>query len=367
MKRKYKLKKKAFIVLLLIILIPILLITLLISHLKNKSYSLEYNINDYKINENYDSNKELYYYEITYNKVEYNFIYESKYLKEKKLINDISSKEENGLLCLFIESDYIKSNPLCSNEEGVVYYKINDEEEKEPKIINNYTVYDEIDNIYLWTYKSLSYIKKDELKNIKLFKKDIYDIPLAFKINDYIILPDYEQTYSFDKIYIIDLNNNKVDTWKLKYDISFDSVILGYNDKSVFLLDKKNEIEYELVPHKQKMRIVGTSSKDGVVYINGESKKASIKELLNKNKEFQYINNYHYYVEEDGLYLKYLDSEIKTKVSNKNITSIISIDKDEIYYLVKDELYSFNLKNGEQKLIKYSDWEFNHENLIFIK
>ena len=49
MKRRYKLKKKALIVLILIFLITIYLISLLISHIKNKSYSLEYNIDDYKV------------------------------------------------------------------------------------------------------------------------------------------------------------------------------------------------------------------------------------------------------------------------------------------------------------------------------
>lgn len=368
MKRKYKLKKKNFIVLILIIIIIIFLISLLISHIKNKSYSLEYNINDYKINENYDSKKELYYYEITYNKIRYNFIYNSKYLKEKKLIKDISSKEENDLTCLYIESDFITSNPLCSNKEGIVYYEINRvEEDKEPKNINNYEFYEDVDNVYLWTYKNISYLKGGSLEDINLFKKDIYDIPLATKINEYLIIPDYEQSYSFNKLYLINLNNNRLDTWKLKYDISFDSIILGTNKDSLFILDKKNEIEYELVPYKQKMRIVGTSSKQGIIYEYGESRKVTIKELINSNKTFKYSNNYHYSVEEDGLYLTYLDSSIKTKITNQEITSVISIQDDEIYYLVKDVLYKFNLKDGVKKLIKYSDWEFNHDNLIFIK
>ena len=368
MKRKYKLKKKPLIVLILIILIIIFIITLLISHIKNKSYSLEYNIDDYKVNENYDSAKELYYYEITYDNVKYNFIYNSKYLKEKKLIKDISSKEENDLTCLYIDSELIQTNPLCNIDNEIVYYQINRvEEEKEPKTINNYKVYEDMDNIYLWTYKNISYIKNDELNNINLFKKDIYDIPLATRINEYLLIPDYEQSYSFNKIYIINLNNNKVDTWKLDYDIAFDSSILGINDKSLFIIDKKNNIEYELVPHKQKMRIVGTSSKQGIIYEYGEDKKVSVKEIINSNKTFKYTTNYHYVVEEDGLYLTYLDSNIKTKISNQNITSIISIKDDEIYYLVKDTLYSFNLKDGIKKIIEYSDWEFNNDNLIFIK
>ncbi|MBQ4030195.1 MAG: hypothetical protein II625_00450 [Bacilli bacterium] len=367
MKRRYKLKKKPLIVLILIILITIFLISLLISHLKNKSYSLEYNINGYKVNENYDSNRQLYYYEITYNDYEYNFIYNSKYLKEKKLIEDISSKEENDLTCLYIESDYIESNPLCNNGKEVVYYQINRvEEEKEPANINNYEYYADVTNVYLWTYKNVSYYSKGELKDIKLFSKDIYDIPLAARINEYLLIPDYEQSYSFNKMYIVNLNTNKVETWKLKYDIAFDSTVLGYNDKSLFIVDKKNNIEYELVPHKKKMRIVGTKTKQGIIYEYGETKKVSVKEIINSNKTFKYQTNYHYSIESDGLYLTLLDSNIKTKVSNQEITSIISVKEDEIHYLVKDTLYSFNLKDGIKKLIKYDDWEFNHDNLIFI-
>jgi len=367
MKRRYKLKKKPLIVLILILLVIIFLISLLISHLKNKSYSLEYNIDDYKINENYDSNKELYYYEIKYNNVEYNFVHKSKYLKEKKLIKNVSSNEENALTCLYIESDYLSTNPLCSKEGKVVYYKTNEETTKDEKEINNYTFYNNVSNVYLWTYKGVSYMKGNDLKEITIFSKDIYDVPLSTVINNYLVIPDYEQNYAFNKVYLINLDNNKKDTWKLKYDISFDSVVLGINKESIFILDNKNKIEYELVPHKQKMRIVGTDNKQGVIYEYGELKRKSLKEIQNSNLRFKYSNIYHYETTDEGLYLKYLDSNIKTLITDKKITSVISIREDEIYYLVDDILYRFNIKDGETKLIKYADWEFNHDNMIFIK
>ena len=131
------------------------------------------------------------------------------------------------------------------------------------------------------------------MNEIKLFDKDIYDIPLATKINEYILIPDYEQEYSFNRIYIINTENNKVDKWKLKYEISFDSYLLGINDKSVFILDKKNKREYELVPHKKKMRIVATKNRQAVMYNNGEIVKESMKSLLNNPHQFTYKNNYH--------------------------------------------------------------------------
>lgn len=367
MARKYKLRKEALIVLIIIVLIVGLLLTLLISHLKNKSYSLEYNIKDYSVNENYDSKKELYYYEISNKESKYNFIYESKFLKDKKLISDISTEEIKGLDCIAIESDFIKTNPLCKNENENVHYKLLEEPEIEEKELNNYLVYNDISNVYLWNYKKIINIKKDQAKEINIFKKDIYDIPLATKINEYLVIPDYEQNYSFNKVYIINLSNNKVDTWKLKYDISFESIVLGIDNKSIFILDKKNDIEYELVPHKKKMRIVGTSNKQGIIYDYGELKRVSISEIKNSNILFTYARKYNYVVENNKLYLKYLDYDLKTLVSNKDITSIVYISDDEVYYLVVDTLYKFNPKDGEQVLVKYSDWEFNNNNLIFIK
>ena len=367
MKRRYKLKRKPLIVLILIILITIFLVSLLISHLKNKSYSLEYNINDYKINENYDSSKELYYYEIKYENVEYNFVYQSKYLKEKKLIKDISSEEKDSLMCLTIESDYISTNPLCSRDGQVIYYNLDPETIDGGKELGNYLYYNDTSDVYLWTYKGVSYQKGDDLKEIKIFNKDIYDVPLSTVINNYLVIPDYEQNYAFNRVYLINLENNKKEVWKLKYDISFDSTVLGINEDSLFILDNKNQIEYELVPYKQKMRIVGNSNRQGVIYEYGELKRKTIKEIKNSSLVFKYKNVYHYQVTDEGLYLKYLDSNIKTLITAKKITSIVSIKNDEIYYLVNDTLYKFNLKDGETKLIKYADWEFNNTNMIFIK
>ena len=40
----------------------------------------------------------------------------------------------------------------------------------------------------------------------------------------------------------------------MKYDISFQSRIVGVNNKSIFLVDEKNKEMYEIVPHKKKIR-----------------------------------------------------------------------------------------------------------------
>lgn len=377
MKKKYKIKKSAIIIMCLILIAFIALI-IIFAISKSHSYSVEYNIDDYGISENYDRTEKLFYYEITYNNIDYNFIYNSKYIKERKLIKNINKYEKDDYTCLLIESDYINSKPLCSNKEEIIDYHLVPEEIKEnfndyhessieeETTYENYKIYNKDNRVLIWSYKGFNYINKDNIEFIKLFDKDIYDIPHATKINNYLVIPNYEQEYNFNEVYIIDLDTIEVDKWKLDYDISYDSYILGTNDKSIFIIDNKTKREYELVPHKKKMRIVATSNKQGVVYNNGNLEKISMKKLISSNYTFTIKNNYKYTIKDNTLYLSYLDKDIKTKISNQKISSIILIEEDTVYYLVNNTLYKYNIEYGETKLINYSEWEYNNKNLIFI-
>ena len=109
-KRKYRLKKGAIVFFAVLgILILLGIIVLLFNVFKTKSYTLNYDIKEYSISENYDKNKELYYYEIEYKNVKYNFIYNHKYIKERQLINNVKRYEDEDYVCLTINSDYIES------------------------------------------------------------------------------------------------------------------------------------------------------------------------------------------------------------------------------------------------------------------
>lgn len=376
MKKKYKLKKSAILAICLFIIIIIAL--LILTFAKTHSYSLEYNINEFGISENFDSSENLYYYEITYNNVDYNFVYNHKHIKEKKLLKGIKKYEKDNYICLLIESEYISSYPLCSEDDTLIDYHLIPESLKEEMDYNidtlkeldlsygNYKIFNSDNKILIWSYKGFNYINGNDIKFIELFKKDIYDIPHATKINNYLVIPNYEQEYNFNEVYIINLENNEVKKWTLDYEISYDSYILGTNDKSIFLIDNKSKREYELVPHKQKMRIVATSNKQGVVYNNGTMEKVSMKKLISSNYSFIPKNNYHYILENKTLYLSYLDKKSKIKISNEKISSIVYINNDNIYYLVDNTLYKYDLRYGETKLITYSEWQFNSKNLIFI-
>lgn len=376
MKKKYRLKKSAITV--LVIFIFLIALIILLSFVNSKSYSVEYNIFEYDISENYDKDKELYYFEITKDKLTYSFIYEKEYLKEKKIIKDIKEYSEDDYTCLTIHGSLIKSYPLCSYQSEIIDYHLVPETLKEriseyiktpasiEKQESHYEIYNTEDELLVWSYKGFNYIKDGNSKLIELFKNDIYEIPLSTKIQNYLFVPDYEQKYNFNKAYVIDLDTLKVEEWKLKYEISFDSYILGTNDKSIYLIDKKNKIEYELVPSKQKMRILAKSNNQGILYNKGNIQKELITKLVTKEYSFTYDRNYNYTLKDKTIYLNYLDSPIKTKISNQEITEIIYSYNDNVFYLVNDTLYRYNLKYGETKIMKYSEWSINYKNLIFI-
>lgn len=378
MKKKYKLKKSAIIIMCLFLIILIAIILFILSLFKTKSYSYEYNLNEYKISENYDDKNQVFYYEIVYNDITYNFIYNSKYIKENKLIKAITKYEADDYTCLLIKSDYITTKPLCSYQDKLIDAHLVEGQVKEKitkylenstikeDTYENYQLYNTANKIFIWSYKGFTYINNSTREFIKIFDNDIYDIPLASRVNEYIVIPDYEQKHSFNKVYILNMNTLELKEWKLKYDISFDSYILGYHDKSLYIVDRKNKIEYELVPHREKMRIVGSSNKQGIIYNNNHSEKITLNKLISKDYQFKYPNNYHYELKNNTLYLTYLDYNIKTKISNQKISSIIHVNNDEVYYLVNDTLYKYNLKYGETKLISYEEWQRNNKNLIFI-
>ena len=376
MKKKYRLKKSA-ITMIFVFFFLIALINIFTS-LKTKSYSIEYEIFDYEISENYDEENELYFFEITNNKITQNFVYNSKYQKERKIIKDIKTYKEDEYTCLKIEGTLVKSYPLCSYKNEIIDYHLVPESLKEKiseffkeppsmeRIDGNYTIFNTEDELLVWSYKGFKYIKDGRSKMINIFNEDIYEIPLATKINKYIFIPDYEQKYNFNKVYIINLESLKVEEWILKNKISYDSYILGTNHKSIYLIDKKNRIEYELVPEKKKMRIIAKNNNKGTIYKNGIIYKESLKKLVKKEYKFTYKNIYNYSLNDNILYLNYLDSPIKTKISNQKIKTIVSMDEDNVYYLINDTLYRYNLKYGETKIMKYSEWNINYKNLIFI-
>ncbi len=322
-----------------------------------KNYETKYTINKIDIEEKYDKKNKYYYFKFTYEDKELEYLVKNKYINHRKLINDIKITDKE-ILELEVKSEYIKNIKLCYKDTQI---SCNYKEENNQEIISTYqdiNIYNKDSKIYLWNYKG--FIDINNQKTINVLDNEIYNPTLITKINNYLMLPDYDQEYNFNNIIYINSNNNKIKEYKIKYNISFDSYILGINKKSIYLMDKKNYKEYEIVVHKNKIRTI----KDKLL-INNEWNNINNEEIVNHEKYFTYDNLFNYTLDNNKLYLSYLNSNNKILIK-ENVKDIISTNNNIVYYLIEDTLYKYDIVNGNQKILKYFDLNFNYKNRIFI-
>ena len=362
-KKYYKLK------LILLILIIIIGIYILI---KPKSYEITYDLNGIAITENYHKSAKTYTF--TYQIEDYKFIMniQHKYFHSKKLIDNITLSRNDTTICLIPESKKINTYILCNeNGEYLDPELITDKSlipETSKEIINptpyeNLNLYNLQDKKYLiWNYRGFYLLSKAQNQKINLFNEDIYSIPLATKVNKYLVIPNYEEKYNFNKFYVIDTSNGKVRDFNLTKTISSDSYILGINNNRLYLVDKKNEKEYELYPKRLIMDTISNNNR-GKIIENGKWTSITLNKLTNSENKFTYDNITSYSLINNNLYE--IVADYQTLLS-KNVSKVITNIDNTVYYLKEDKLYSYNHYTGEVLIMQNFEWNFNNDNTIFI-
>ena len=336
---------------------------------KSYNYEKEYVINEFKIKESYNKNKKYYTFIVSYNNLSYPYIISNKYLRNRNLINDVKIVKNDNELCLMPVSKELNFYPLCSQDSNIYtlnltnldvdfynYQDVNVINKEYNKLKMNY-----LNNLnyLLFNYQGFYYINSKKQTNINLFNKDIYTIDLIYQKDNYVIVPDYNQDYYFNKLYVINLDNGKKEEIVSDQDISFTSIFLGeYKDK-IYLLDKKEEKEYVINLKKKKI-----NETDFKIVKNNKLVDSTYKEIVNNNITFMKSNIISYVLIDKKLYMNI--EGVKVRLSDKDITKIIKNDNDTIYYLVNDELYMYNNTVGEVLLLSYFEWNFNTINQIFI-
>lgn len=350
-----------FIIYVLVLLIP-------------KNYSIIYNKGDFQITEQYNKSEKKYFFEIKYKSINYPLLIEKDYSRKRKIIDDITVNEIKEERCLNIIIDK-KKYRSCSNNndlrafntmsEDFLKNNYNIEPQKNSKIdeYKKINIYNKNHKYYIWNYKGFYLIDPTTKKKIDIVNKDNYKNYLTYQTDKYLIIPNYDQEYFYTKIYLLNTENNKIDTIELEYEVSIDSYFIGnYNDK-VYFIDKKGKIEYELNLKNKKIKIVSKDN-DAIYYDGKEMINTSLNKLINEEKVFNYENIYNYILDNNTLYLKIKDYKIK--VSNLKVNKIVSISNDKIYYLSKNKLYEYQYNGNENLLLEYNEWNFNYNNHIFI-
>lgn len=354
MQKKTNKKKLLNLIIFLAVIFIIFIYFLNASH----NYNLEYNINDVKVNENYHKKEKYYSFIFTLDNKEYEVISFDKYTNKRKLVEDIKITKNDDNTCLSFKSKNINLYDVCSNEEEF-FYPNNSNEFKKNDIYKNIQIVSlENHTFLLWNYHEFVYLSPKKNTTISLFNKDEYKLNLIYQTKDYLLVPDYNNDYQFSKINLIAFKNAKVSEIKLRYDLYFDSYFLGDYKNKVYLYDNKNELEYYI--DLKKKDIYKTDYK-----INNDGKWESVTNQKLKNNKLSFTNTkyYNYTLKDNKLYGTFKKDYL---VTNKDVSKIVKVDNLDIYYISKDTLYYFNPLYGEKPLLKYSEWEFNNTNMIFI-
>ena len=227
----------------------------------------------------------------------------------------------------------------------------------------NFTIYNNDMTYLIWNYNG--YVKlSDNNEIIKILSNEKYNNIETYQNNTYLVIPDYDSSYYFKKFYIYDTNKNDLSILDFNYEISYNILYLGTYKNKLYFLDLKNKNEFELNLKKKKIKMLNEKDNYGLFLNNNKLEKEKVDNLVKNQKVFNNEINNNYVVEDNYLY-KVLNN-YKIKVSNQQITSIIRIIDNDVYYLVGDTLYRYTNNNGEEKLLKHKEWKYNYKNQIFI-
>ncbi len=340
------------------------------------NYKIHYKLGSILVEEEYNKKLKAHYIQVQKDKHTYEFVINN--IWKRKIVQDVDYYQKDNIYCLAIVTKNSTSRPICienklskdisliKNQDVLKHYKIKNDNSKVNTQFNNITIYNQDSSAFLlWNYKGFYYLNNNITDNLKITDHDVYNLNVIAKLNNLVILADYNEDYHFNKFIIINLENGKKSTWKIDYDISMDSYILGSYNESVFLVNRKAKIEYEIVPSHQKIRIVGTNNKSGIIY-DQKFTKISLTKLVQKDYQFQKLNAYNYTANNGNLYLKLYNSDNKILVSKKENLKIVDYDQENIYYLCDSKLYRYNPNLGEQLLLENFEWNFNYQNMIFV-
>lgn len=338
----------------LILFFALSFLTFLIVSFLPKSYEYKYILKKVEITERYNKNTKVYSFILKADDVIYEYSLENRYIKKRGLIDSISIKNN----CLTAKASKTFSFNICKKEDGyhTSFYSKKDNDKVLDKYgrINIYNLNNH--KYYIWNYTDFIAIDSENYEKISLFDNDVYELALITKLNDYLVIADYDQKYKFDKMYLINSKNNKVEEANLDKEIYFESYILGTYKKDIYLYDLQKELEYKINPFKE---TVNKSAYE--IRVDKKWEKISVNKLNKKNTFFEDNNNFEYFIKDDYLYYK--ADNISIKVSDKIVTNIIESNKKTAYFISEDALYYVDIEKGIIKIMSNSEWNFNSKNI----
>ena len=399
---------------LLISIFILILFFELITFIFKTHHEITYNLKDqnekYKVTEIYKNKK--YYLKIENKTYKYSFEINNTFHKRKKIIKKIYTYSIDKTKCIYPQTKNKKNqetNIICSKDNKTYSY-LNYQKKLTPfiqklqkqgitspswnkqsnstKNIETLSAYQKNINtnthILIYKYNGFYNISNKKLEIIKLFKNDTYINTLGANIDRYYIIPNYNQKYDYNQLYIIDMKTGKVKTKDIKQKISKDSYINGIINNEIYLFDKDELKQYKISKKGKKVEEVG-NKKQGALYYNLKFETKDVYTFRDNNIKFKTTNDYikqiekntsikfiekqndtYYYVTKEGnVYYYNTNNKIKVLLFNKNIKDFKLI-KETLFFIENDTLYSYSQQEGIKKLLTYKELSFNWDNRLAI-
>lgn len=411
-------KKIRIIIVLVFVVLIIMCCIRFYSKGHNTTYTLGEN-DEYEIKEIYTKNKsnelDNYYFEIQIGKNSFSFQLFKTFENKRKVIEDIiyydgdykcvlpiiDGVAQTDMLC-YKDNRYYNYVTVIGNEAkldqfvGTIDTKIYDKNHYLDTTSNNVVdefgmkIYD--DNIDENHYIAISnlqgvYIINENIKDIEVFKKDIYSRELSAVVGNYYITADYSAKQQFRTFYFVELSTGKKRETKAPNYVSFDSYIQGIVDNKLYIYDKDNEKQYEIDTEEFKVKEVGNSRKKIKYYDNGEWDKITVTKanteiLFDTLVEDTDLDKFDYVYlvggEKSGYYYIYDYSNNAYRVyrapvqNKKHITYLFDVQdindvyyaEEYVYYKDGNKLKSYSDYTGYKTVLEYNELEFN-DNLVF--
>ena len=377
-----------------------------LNHGHTISYEITNDKKKFSINEiytqNYEDELDNYYIEITHNKDKFYIQTMNNFKKENYIIEDVYYYENDNYKCIYPVFKTIETvtDIICKQGNDLIdYTKIKgkyDDIDAFATSIESYDSSNFVDNkdntiekdsiiyyknnikdeyIAIENYKGI-YLLNNDIKDIRMFNKDIYIKNISGFIDKYYVVADYNKQYSVNEIYLINIKNGEKTTLTRDNEISLDSYMQGIVDNKLYFLDKDNKIQYEVTLNK--INKIGSLDNDIKIYANKKWKRINFNEAINNNVKFNdYImdntlnnieyekvekngNNlsgYYYMYEKNGDEYKVYRTNIQNITYRKYLFNTTNIDNivyinDTVYYIYEDTIYKYSDKTGSRTILK---------------
>lgn len=335
--------------------------------------------------------------------------------KDSRIIKEIKYYEDSTYKCIYpiFKNKKVKMDVLCKDNNLIYYHSIEGENKnldefvqtlegydsldyknKESKKVQNtfVTVYKDhlVDHHYLilQTYKGFYNVNNRDnhiIDVLNYYEHDIYEPKIFALTGKYLVSANYNQNLEFNQFFITDVITNIKKTIFAPNMISYQSYIQGVVNDCVYIVDKKNQKQYEINPKDERIREIGNVNSKFQYYENGKWSLVEASETISSDKKF--INRAEY--QHDGYDYTYKTSQFyylfkkrnnrievsRTDIEDqKNITYLFSVEKMNDISYVKDYIYFendgkiqyYSDKTGLKTLAEHSEMKFNQNLKYFI-